>query len=153
MARQLAQALRATSTSEIWEFGAGSGALALQLLEALGPLVARYTIVDVSGSLVQRQRERLAAHTGKVHWASELPPAMRGVVVGNEVLDAMPVKLLSRLNGDWHERGVVVHQERFTWADQRTELRPPLEVAGSHDYLTEIHPQAEGFVRTLADRL
>ncbi len=153
LARQLAQALQATGTSEIWEFGAGSGALALQLLEALGPLVARYTIVDLSGSLQARQRERLAAHAGKVHWASELPPAMRGVVVGNEVLDAMPVKLLSRLNGVWHERGVVVHQERFTWADQRTELRPPLEVAGAHDYLTEIHPQAEGFVRTLADRL
>ncbi|WP_371132540.1 class I SAM-dependent methyltransferase [Polaromonas sp.] len=153
LARQLAQALQATGTSEIWEFGAGSGALALQLLEALGPLVARYTIVDVSGSLVQRQRERLAAHGGKVHWVSELPAQMRGVVVGNEVLDAMPVKLLSRLENIWHERGVVVHQERFTWADQRTELRPPLEVAGIHDYLTEIHPQAEGFVRTLADRL
>jgi len=153
LARQLAQALQATGTSEIWEFGAGSGALALQLLDTLGPLVERYTIVDVSGSLVQRQRERLAAHAGKVHWATELPSQLRGVVLGNEVLDAMPVKLLSRLEKVWHERGVVVHQERFTWADQRTELRPPLEVAGSHDYLTEIHPQAEGFIRTLADRL
>lgn len=153
LARQLAQALQATGTSEIWEFGAGSGALAQQVLDTLGPQVERYTIVDLSGSLQARQRERLAAHAGKVHWASELPAKMRGVVLGNEVLDAMPVKLLSRLNGDWHERGVVVHRERFTWADQRTELRPPLEVAGSHDYLTEIHPQAEGFIRTLADRL
>jgi SAM-dependent MidA family methyltransferase len=39
------------------------------------------------------------------------------------------------------------------YADQPTALRPPLEVAGTHDYLTEIHPQAEGFIRTLADRL
>lgn len=39
------------------------------------------------------------------------------------------------------------------FADQVTDLRPPLEVAGRHDYLTEIHPQAEGFIRTLADRL
>jgi len=147
------QALQATGTSEIWEFGAGSGALALQLLDALGPLVERYTIVDLSGSLQARQRERLAAHGSKVQWAAELPPQMRGVVLGNEVLDAMPVKVLARLDGVWHERGVVVHQQRFTWADQRTELRPPLEVAGAHDYLTEIHPQAEGFIRTLADRL
>jgi SAM-dependent MidA family methyltransferase len=153
LARQVAQALQASGTAEIWEFGAGSGALAQQVLDALGPQVARYTIVDLSGSLRERQRERLAAHAGKVHWATELPPQMRGVVLGNEVLDAMPVKLLARLNGVWHERGVVLHEGRFTYADQLTELRPPLEVAGSHDYVTEIHPQAEGFIRTLADRL
>ncbi|UUZ62393.1 SAM-dependent methyltransferase [Polaromonas sp. P1-6] len=153
LARQLAQALEATGTAEIWEFGAGSGALALQILDTLGPLVERYTMVDLSGSLVQRQRERLAAHGGKVQWATELPAQMRGVVVGNEVLDAMPVKLLNRLNGVWHERGVVLHNGQLTYADQRTDLRPPLAVEGRHDYLTEIHPQAEGFVRTLADRL
>ena len=153
LARQLAQALEATGTAEVWEFGAGSGALALQILDTLGPQIARYTIVDLSGSLAQRQRERLAAHGNKVQWLTELPPQMRGVVVGNEVLDAMPVKLLARLGAVWHERGVVLHQGRLTYADQRTDLRPPLEVAGQHDYLTEIHPQAEGFMRTLADRL
>ena len=153
LARQVAQALQATGTAEVWEFGAGSGALALQLLDTLGPLVQRYTIVDLSGSLQARQRERLAAHGAKVHWASELPPRMRGVVLGNEVLDAMPVKLLARLNGVWHERGVALHEDRLTYADQPTDLRPPFEVEGVHDYLTEIHPQAEGFVRTLADRL
>lgn len=153
LARQVSQALQASGTTEVWEFGAGSGALALQLLDTLGPLLEHYTIVDLSGSLRERQRERLAGHAGKVRWASELPARMRGVVLGNELLDAMPVKLLVRLDKVWHERGVVVHKERFTWADQRTDLRPPLEVAGTHDYLTEIHPQAEGFIRTLADRL
>ena len=108
LARQVAQALQATGTAEIWEFGAGSGALALQMLDALGPLCQRYTIVDLSGSLQERQRALLAAHAGKVQWASALPPQMRGVVMGNEVLDAMPVKLLSRLDGVWHERGVSV---------------------------------------------
>lgn len=153
LARQVAQALAASGTAEVWEFGAGSGALALQLLDALGPQLERYTIVDLSGSLRERQRERLAAHAGKVQWATELPPKMRGVVLGNEVLDAMPVKLLARLAGVWHERGVVLHAGRFTYADSPTDLRPPLDVAGHHDYVTEIHRQAEGFVRTLADRL
>ena len=153
LARQVAQALQATNTSEIWEFGAGSGALALQLLEALGPQIERYTIVDLSGSLRERQQALLAAYQGKVQWASELPAQMRGVVVGNEVLDAMPVKLLTRLNGVWHERGVVLHEDQLTYADQVTDLRPPFEVVDSHDYVTEIHPQAEGFIRTLADRL
>ena len=153
LARQAAQALEATGTAEIWEFGAGSGALAQQVLEALGPRLERYTIVDLSGSLQARQRERLAAYGDKVQWATELPPKMHGVVLGNEVLDAMPVKLLARLQNTWHERGVVVHEGGFLYADQRTGLRPPVEVQGAHDYLTEIHPQAEGFVATLADRL
>ena len=153
LARQVGQALEATGTSEIWEFGAGSGALALQLLDALGPLIERYRIVDLSGSLVARQQSLLAAHAGKVQWATELPAQMRGVVVGNEVLDAMPVKLLSRLGGVWHERGVVLNQGRLTYADKRSGLRPPFEVLSNHDYLTEIHQQAEGFIGTLADRL
>ncbi|MDQ3058164.1 MAG: SAM-dependent methyltransferase [Pseudomonadota bacterium] len=153
LARQAAQALQASGTTEIWEFGAGSGALALQVLGALGEQIERYTIVDLSGTLRERQREKLAAHASKVQWVTELPEKMRGVVLGNEVLDAMPVKLLVRLNGVWHERGVALHEGRFTYADSPTDLRPPLEVAGSHDYLTETHPQAEGFIRTLADRL
>jgi SAM-dependent MidA family methyltransferase len=153
LAAQVAQALEATGTREVWEFGAGSGALALQLLDALGDRVARYTIVDLSGSLRARQQQRLRAHAGKLQWVGELPEALRGVVVGNEVLDAMPVKLLVRSGGVWHERGVAWHEGRPVFADSPTDLRPPLEIEGPHDYLTEIHPQAEAFVRTLADRL
>jgi SAM-dependent MidA family methyltransferase len=158
LAAQVAQALQATQTDEVWEFGAGSGALALQLLDALDALgqpVARYTIVDLSGALRARQQQTLQKFGARVQWANELPAALRGVVVGNEVLDAMPVKLLARRAGVWHERGVALDAaaHRFAWQDRPTDLRPPLELAGRHDYLTEIHPQAEAFVRTLADRL
>lgn len=149
LARQMAQAFEASDVSEVWEFGAGSGALAEQLLQAL-PQVTRYTIVDVSGSLRARQQQRLVAFEGRVHWATSLPEKIRGVVIGNEVLDAMPVKALARIKGAWHERGVVLHDGVLTYADQPTELRPPFEVMGTHDYLTEIHLQAEGFIRTLA---
>jgi SAM-dependent MidA family methyltransferase len=159
LAAQLAEALQVTGTDEIWEFGAGSGALALQLLQALGPRVRRYTIVDLSGTLRERQQQRLSAWS-QVAWASELPPALRGVVVGNEVLDAMPVKLLARIGGRWHERGVVQRDTAqpdehggLAWEDRLTDLRPPVAIAGAHDYLTEIHPQAQAFIRTLADRL
>jgi SAM-dependent MidA family methyltransferase len=153
LARQVGQALEATGASEVWEFGAGSGALAEQLLGALGAQLTRYTIVDLSGSLQARQRERLAPWGDRVRWLSELPAQMQGVVVGNEVLDAMPVQLLARVDGAWFERGVAVHDGRLVHADRPTALRPPLEVAGSHDYITEIHLQAEAFVATLADRL
>ena len=163
LATQVAQALAASQRSEIWEFGAGSGALARDVLDELrrlGVPVSRYTIVDVSGTLRERQQKTLMDHAPIVQWADVLPATLSGVVLGNEVLDAMPVKLLMRKAGVWHERGVALAHEagsgdapHFAWADQPTALRPPGEVADTHDYLTEIHPQAEAFVRTLADRL
>jgi SAM-dependent MidA family methyltransferase len=156
LAHPVAQALQATDTFEIWEFGAGTGALALQLLTALkamGQRVDRYTIVDVSDSLKERQHQTLHAHLDVVQWATSLPAPMQGVVVGNEVLDAMPVKLLARVKGQWLERGVALQDGAWAWADRATDLRPPLEVEGVHDYLTEIHPQGEAFVRTLGDHL
>jgi SAM-dependent MidA family methyltransferase len=117
--------------------------------------VACYTIVDLSGSLRARQQQTLQKFRGKVRWVSELPAEIRGVVVGNEVLDAMPVKLLKRVQGVWHECGVTFDDatQHFAWQDRLTDLRPPLEVEGAHDYLTEIHPQAQAFMRTLADHL
>ncbi|MFO1264574.1 MAG: SAM-dependent methyltransferase [Rhodoferax sp.] len=158
LARQVAQALQATGTDEVWEFGAGSGALARQLLDALreqGVGLRRYTIVDLSATLKARQQAALVAHADVVHWASALPAQMQGVVVGNEVLDAMPVKLLARVQGVWHERGVAwdATTGALTWADRATDLRPPTDVDGSHDYLTELHQQGEAFVRTLGARL
>ena len=174
LATQIAESLAATGTDEVWEFGAGSGALAAGLidaLDALGQPLARYTIVDVSGALRARQQARLAAHGERVRWASQLPDALRGVVVGNEVLDAMPVKLLARRAGAWHERGVALESNRppaldrqapaaieneaiwFAWQDRPTDLRPPFEVDGAHDYVTEIHPQARAFIATVAGLL
>ena len=154
LARQIRQALHVTQTREVWEFGAGSGALAEQILQAL-PLLEHYTIVDVSGSLRARQQQRLEAFAGRVSWATRLPDRISGVVIGNEVLDAMPVKILARTGGVWHERGVALHEGGFAYADHPTALRPPVDSAGvgEQDYVTEIHPQAEGFICTLADKL
>ncbi len=157
LAVQVREALAQTGNDEVFEFGAGTGALALQLLGALGEAVQRYTIVDLSGTLRVRQAQTLAAHAHKVRWLDAWPEAIEGVVVGNEVLDAMPVQLLARVGGVWHERGVVSHSaeagEAFAWADRPTALRPPVEVDGEQDYLTEIHPQAEAFIASLAERL
>jgi len=165
LARQVAQALAQTGTSEIWEFGAGSGALAghlLQALQAMGVAVTRYAIVDLSATLAARQQAHLAQFGDKVHWAQQWPSAIEGVVIGNEVLDAMPVKLLLRRHGSWYERGVCrtptqptdkAEVRLFAWEDRPTALRPPVEPEGAHDYLCEIHPQAEAFIRSLAERL
>ncbi|WP_295377535.1 class I SAM-dependent methyltransferase [Pseudacidovorax intermedius] len=154
LAVAVADAFDHTGTDEVWEFGAGSGALAAQLLESLGERVARYTIVDLSGALRARQQERLAPWAGRVRWVDALPDAIEGVVVGNEVLDAMPVQLLVRRAGQWLERGVTVQPDgAFGWDDRPTGLRPPVEPEGPQDYLTEVHPQARAFIATLAERL
>ena len=163
LGRQVAQALAATGCSTVWEFGAGSGALAQQILtqlDAMGHREVSYRIVDLSGTLRARQQQALAAFGERVEWIDRLPDRFEGVIVGNEVLDAMPVQLLQRRGGAWFERGVALApagqpaaaSPDFAWADRPTELRPPLEIEGPHDYLTEIHPQAEAFVRTLAER-
>jgi len=153
LAVQVQEALQATGTDEVWEFGAGTGALALQLLDSLGNAVRRYTIIDLSGTLRARQADTLLKHERKVRWLDAWPDAIEGVVVGNEVLDAMPVQLLQRKQGVWHERGVVSSGNEFAWQDRLTNLRPPLEIEGEHDYLTEIHPQSEAFIASLAERL
>jgi SAM-dependent MidA family methyltransferase len=153
LARQVAQALSASGTREVWEFGAGSGALAAQLIDALGTAIERYTIVDLSGALRERQQALLAPHGNKLQWVDALPDAMQGVIVGNEVLDAMPVQLLHFDGNRWFERGVVSADGRFAWSDRPTSLRPPLDSAFAPGAVTEIHPQAEAFIATLAERL
>lgn len=157
LAAQVAEALQRTHTREVWEFGAGTGALALQVLDelaALGVRPDRYTIVDLSGTMRARQQLRLVKYEGLVHWADALPDRLEGVVIGNEVLDAMPVQLLVRKAGVWHERGVVLQPDgSLGWEDRPTQLRPPMEIEGEHDYLTEIHPQGEAFIRTLGERM
>jgi SAM-dependent MidA family methyltransferase len=160
LAQQVAEALKATGTDEVWEFGAGSGALASQLLsefKRLGCEIKRYNIMDLSSTLKARQQAKLAEFGEQVQWLNQWPDTLQGVVVGNEVLDAMPVKLLHRIKGEWHERGVVLaHPENpdgLAWQDRPSALRPPVEPLGEHDYLTEIQPQGEAFVASLAERL
>ena len=153
LARQVAQALDAAEADTVYEFGAGSGALAEQLLQALGDRLRRYAIVDLSGALRQRQQQRLARFGERVQWLSAWPAKMHGVVIGNEVLDAMPVQLLHWDGEHWFERGVAAAETGFQWADRRTGLRPPGDPAFAPGSTVEIHPQAEAFVRTLAAHL
>ena len=169
LARQIEQALAETGTREIWEFGAGTGALAEQLLGELGDRIDRYVIVDLSGALRERQHQRLlAAHpelVGKVIWADSLPDELHGVIVGNEVLDAMPVHLLSWDGARWLARGVSLDtrpeagdEATLQWADRPAPegLRPPTEhpdAAYAPGTVTETHGQAEAFVTTLAQRM
>lgn len=157
LGNSVAQALEESQTDEIWEFGPGTGELARQLLEHLGERVKKYTLVDLSGELRERQVATLLPYRDKVRWVSELPPVMQGVVIGNEVLDAIPVNVLKRNAGVWFEQGVTYSQARtgplgLEWSLRETPLRPPIEDGFTGDYLTEIHPQAEAFIQTLVQK-
>ncbi|RMX05726.1 class I SAM-dependent methyltransferase [Corticibacter populi] len=164
LARQIAEALHVSGTDTVYEFGAGNGTLARDILTAIGPHIRRYCIVDVSASLRARQAQALQAFGAQVQWLEALPDTLEGVLLGNEVLDAMPVKLLARHDGQWQERGVAWETDAteasdtadagsFIWQDRPGKLRPPIDIPNDGDYLTELHPQAEAFVRTTSERL
>jgi len=168
LANSVREALDKTSTKEVWEFGAGTGEMAFEILSVLGERIEHYTIVDLSAGLKETQRQRLLPFKDRVRWVSELPAAFEGVVLGNEVLDAMPVKLLVNVGSEWFERGVCLDPSDspsgcpWVWSDRKTALRPPIDIsldggaqagAMGREYLTEIHPQAHAFIRTLAQRL
>ncbi|MBB5420977.1 class I SAM-dependent methyltransferase [Paraburkholderia atlantica] len=169
LARPVAEALEASGTRDVMEFGAGTGKLAAGLLNALDTLgaeFASYSIVDLSGELRERQRETIAAAApallAKVRWLDALPERFEGVVIGNEVLDAMPVRLFAHNGGVWHERGVVWRDGAFGFddrpvaaaADQAllTEIDTDRENAGD-GYVTETHEAARAFTRTICTML
>ncbi len=122
VARTCAEVLGAVG-GEILEIGAGTGRLACDLLlrlESLGALPARYRILEVSADLKDRQRQALGARAphllGRVSWLDEPPSSpFRGVIVGNEVLDALPVTRFRRHAGGYEELGVVVVDGAFAW--------------------------------------
>jgi SAM-dependent MidA family methyltransferase len=156
LARQIAQAFVHSGCRDVMEFGAGSGALAAQLiaeLDVLGAGLARYRIVELSAELRERQRERLARWSGRVEWLDALPEQIEAVVIGNEVLDAMPVQLIAFDGQAWRERGVVSVGDGFAFEDRDSPLRPPVETGFVPGTITEIHRQAEAFTQTLARAL
>lgn len=174
LARPVAQALADSGTRDVMEFGAGTGKLAAGLLRALDAAQVpfeSYSIVDLSGELRARQRDTLdtldaevPGLAARVRWLDALPETFDGVVIGNEVLDAMPVKLFARANGVWHRRGVALKDDTFVFEDR------PLDTAAStedlallqeidaadgtdHDYVTETHGAARAFTRTVCTML
>ncbi|WP_244814955.1 class I SAM-dependent methyltransferase [Caballeronia sp. Lep1P3] len=163
LARPVAQALQQSGTRRLMEFGAGTGKLAAGLLTALAEMnvdIDSYEIVELSGELRDRQRAtidaRAGALAGKVQWLDALPEAFEGVAIGNEVLDAMPVRLVVRKLGAWHERGVVALNDGFAFEDRAIEPDAHVELIDaaiedelSADYVTETHEAALGFTKTV----
>jgi SAM-dependent MidA family methyltransferase len=166
-ARSIADALAAGGDT-ILELGGGTGRLAADLLlalEALGQLPKRYLLLDVSADLRERQRAtitRSAPHLlGRVAWVDALPDHLSGVVLGNEILDALPVELIVSDGQSWNVRGVEDGATGFFFADRpmpsglaREVSALQLDIADfAPGYLTEIHGAAQGLVGSLLEMI
>ncbi|MES2164655.1 MAG: SAM-dependent methyltransferase [Pseudomonadota bacterium] len=160
---QAAAAIIAQSAPQILEFGAGTGKLAFDILTEMavaGVAIERYFIVELSGELRARQQEKLRGFPN-VQWLDEFPDAFDGVVVGNEVLDAMPVHLVTRHPQGWQELQVTVRDGRFDYLETPASAELQAQIAlqiQEHDslpvgYVTEVHGVACGFMATLARML
>jgi len=165
--RTLAHAIApvlAETGGEVLEPGAGSGRLAVDVLgelERLNALPERYCILEVSADLRQRQQETLAhalPHLReRVHWLDALPEQFRGVILGNEVLDALPVELVHWRDDEPQVRGVVLDGEHLAWQD-RPIADPVLRARAdalslAPGYLSEINLAADALIASLAQSL
>jgi len=121
LARQAAQVLQ-LAAGNILEIGAGSGRLAFDLLtelDKLGSLPERYLILEVSADLRERQRQLLQPFAPRVTWLDALPATFSGLILGNEVLDAMPVHLVAWHEDGIYERGVSCEDGAFRWSERK----------------------------------
>jgi SAM-dependent MidA family methyltransferase len=164
LARQLADVLGKLPDAEVIEIGPGTGRLAADVLVTLaarGALPSRYLLLEVSPELRERQRTHLEAQVPellpRVEWIDVLPRRWRGVLVANEVLDAVPPHLVARKNGAWFERGVTHDAGQLCFADRPLAKGALRDAAVARfppedDYTSEINPAAQALVRSLAQR-
>jgi Uncharacterized conserved protein len=149
LANQCAQVLTELGGGNILELGAGSGIMAADMLahlENTGCLPDHYLILDLSPELRDRQRQTLQQHVPhlleRVEWLDRLPATpLRGVIVGNEVLDAMPVELFTLVDGEKVIRHVTTQDQDFAL------------VAVEGDYTSEFNPALPAWMRSIADTL
>jgi len=167
LANQIIDVLQQLEHGNILEFGAGSGTMAVGILRELRDkqsLPEHYYIIEASADL--RERQQQAIHDvipeleSRVIWLDKLPDDFIGVVLANEVCDAMPVHRLHFKNGISYEQYIVNIDDQLQWHDDvlsRTELvdrAAEIEaLIGDMDYVTEINLVAEAWLTSLADTL
>lgn len=166
LARQCAAVLGQLDGGQVLEPGAGSGALAVSLLrklEQLNALPDRYLILEVSADLQQRQQQRLREEVphlaDRVTWLAELPQGFNGVIVANEVADALPFERVVKRQGALQQFRVGVEDGKFVWRfatapellqqsirSIETQLDEPL----ADGYETEISPAVSNWIADLS---
>jgi SAM-dependent MidA family methyltransferase len=153
--------------TQILEFGAGTGKLATSILTRLQNLdfsLDRYDIIEISPDLAQRQKERISKTIAEQNiatqcsWLSELPKDFKGIILANEVIDAIPCDLIIYQNGFWYWQGVSIEGGQFIWkvgAPVEQGLLPQALLNGDfpEGYITELHTPANAWIRQVAQHL
>jgi len=148
LARQLQQVLVTLTDAIVIEFGAGSGLLASDLLlelEALDCLPEAYWIIEVSAELQQRQQQLLQQKcphlAGKLRWLQQLPEQpVNAVVIANEVLDAMPVRVFEKQNGELFECKIEHSASKLNWVNTAADASLQAAVAEIEDTTGQLLP-------------
>jgi SAM-dependent MidA family methyltransferase len=170
LVRQCQQVLKELHNPSILELGPGSGEMACELLKTLEEkrcLPERYFMLEVSADLRDRQQQlikkKLPDHFSRITWLDQLPTQpFEGIILGNEVLDAMPVYRLILEKGNFRELCVKQDKNRFDWvvndldnglqADIHTALGKIIP-ALSGGYKTEINLRIIPWIRSLSEIL
>ena len=168
VARQVEQVLSSIGSREVVEIGAGAGTMAAHVLAELVPRGGvRYRILELSGALAARQRETIEALVpdalSSVSWLDALPePGLRGVVLANEVVDALPVERFEMTAG-----GVAMHRVGFEagrpvwcpgradpWLEEAVEdIQNDIGYGLAAGYVSEIGPARGAWAASVAERL
>lgn len=168
-ARQIQQALteikKLTINANVLELGAGTGRLARDLLlalEELNQLPNTYFILEVSAYLREEQQRTLQSELPdalmkRVVWIDELPESFYGVILANEVLDALPVHIFEQGITSINEVGVGLSNEGFVWKAQSVKSQVLLDFVRqlelSEGYVSETCLAATGLIASLAKSL
>jgi SAM-dependent MidA family methyltransferase len=153
--------------TRILEFGAGTGKLAASILHRLKELdfpLDHYGILEIAPDLAQRQRTLLEETKNNlqcptaIDWLSALPSQFEGVIIANEVLDAIPCERIVYQNGQWYLQGVAVKNSAFA-----LEIGPAVDLkllpehlrthSFAEGYTTEIHPQSVAWITALTQAM
>ncbi len=110
--------------TQILEFGAGTGKLATSILTRLNDLgfyLDHYDIIEISPDLAQRQQEKIGGTVQQLglktqcNWLTKLPENFKGIMLANEVIDAIPCDAIIYQNGFWYWYGVAFENGKLIW--------------------------------------
>jgi SAM-dependent MidA family methyltransferase len=153
--------------TQILEFGAGTGKLATSILTRLNDLgfsLDFYNIIEISPDLAQRQQEKIEVTVKQLNlrtqcnWLTELPKNFKGIILANEVIDAIPCDTIIYQNGFWYWYGVAFENNKLIWKigsplDQQSIPQSLLSGNFSEGYVTELHALANAWMQQVAKHL
>ena len=166
IAKHCASIIESIANASIVEFGAGSGSLAISLLKKMQEMNIKprnYFIIDISEDLINRQKQKISKDipelSSLVHWVTKMPENFQGIVIANEVADALPFERFIRADDEVLQVCVTADENRFAYdvipADKKLNnyvisLEQKNGNRLKNDYLSEVSFEAEQWVKNIA---